>query len=633
MAKKNLNPEDTKQTEQKTSTESVKKTTTKSQRAFKKRPWYRNPLVILLLVFFLMAGLARLFTWDNSTNVDYGTLITRIENKDFKKVEVQDQNVRIYPKDEKEKPLTGVIPNTSDFNEDLRRVNVDPKTNEIFFIERPQFDVLSIISVVLMVIFIGVIGYIIFSTRNIASGGPMMNFGDSRAKLFTGEKQDIKFDQIQGVDEAIEDVKEIVSFLKSPEKYLKLGARIPKGVLLIGSPGTGKTLLARAIAGEAGVPFYFTSGSEFEEMLVGAGASRVRDLFAKAKKTSPSIIFIDEIDSIARKRQMVVQSGNTEQTLNQILVEMDGFDKNTNVIVIAATNRPDVLDPAILRPGRFDRRITLELPDVKGREEILKVHAKNKPLSADVNLTSVAKRTIGFSGADLENTLNEAAILAAKYGRNEIIPEDIEEAATKVTIGPAKKRAKSEKQKKLVAYHEAGHAIAGYFMKDADKVHRISIVSRGYTGGVTMYLPEEDEFELKTDKKFFSDLVTLYGGRTAEKLKLDSISTGASSDIQRATQIARDMVKKYGMSPLGYIDLEGEEDYYGMSKNPYSEKTAEAIDSEVNRILSEAQKECERILSENMDKLDKISDILIEKEVIEGEEFYAFMEGKNETTA
>ncbi len=474
--------------------------------------------------------------------------------------------------------------------------------------------------------FIGLFGYSLISARNIASSGPIIGFGDTRAKLFVGEKQDIKFDQVKGIDEAVEEVKEIVNFLKNPEKYIKIGARIPKGVLLVGQPGTGKTLLARAIAGEAGVPFFFTSGSEFEEMLVGTGASRVRDLFNKAKDAAPAIIFIDEIDSIARKRGTVIYSGNTEQTLNQILVEMDGFDKNTNIIVIAATNRPDVLDPAILRPGRFDRRVVLDLPDIKGREEILKVHAANKPLASDIDLHIVAKRTIGFSGADLENMLNEAAIIAVKEGREEITYSDIEEAAIKVTIGPAKKRAKSEKMKKLTAYHEAGHAIAGYFMEEADRVHRISIVSRGYTGGVTMYLPNEDVEELKTEKKFFAELVVLYGGRTAEKLVFGDVSTGASSDIERATKIARDMVKKYGMSPLGYIDFDDSEDSY-VGRHVYSDKTAEQIDQEVRNILTKAQRMCEDILTQHRDSLDMIARILMEKEVIEGDEFYKLMEG------
>lgn len=590
-----------------------------------RKPWYKNPIILLIIVFVLLAIVARVWTLDGGQEVDYATLVTRIEKKDYQKVEVQDQTVKITPKNQNEKPIYGTIPSPTDFRDDLRKIGVNPDASDIYFVARSEIDILSIISIVLIIVFIGIVGYSLLSARSMASGGSMMGFGDSKAKLFTGTKQNVKFDQIQGAEEAVDEVKEIVSFLKNPEKYLKLGARIPKGVLLAGAPGTGKTLLARAIAGEADVPFFFTSGSEFEEMLVGAGAARVRDLFAKAKKSAPAIIFIDEIDSIARRRQLVVQSGNSEQTLNQILVEMDGFDKNTNVIVIAATNRPDVLDPAILRPGRFDRRIMLELPDVLGREEILKVHSENKPLSKDVDLSIVARRTIGFSGADLENTLNEAAIIAAKHNRSEIKPEDIEEAATKVTIGPAKKRVKSDKLKKLTAYHEAGHAIAGYFMPEAEKVHKISIVSRGYTGGVTMFLPEEDSTELRTDKKFYSELVTLYGGRTAEKLRMDNVSTGASSDIQRATQIARDMVKKYGMSSLGYIDYEAEDDYYGSVNNPYSEKTAESIDIEVSKILNEAQKECERILNENLNCLDELSKILIEREAMEGDEFYDFM--------
>lgn len=591
----------------------------------KEAEWYKSPVFWIILFFISVVFGFSFFFNSNSMEVEYGEAMNRIVKADYEKVDIEINRLVIYPKDKAEKIVVATIPDQRVVTEDLRRLEINPTTRSIFFKEPPQFDFFTILIAVSFVLLTGAIIWGFISTRNITSGGPMMGFGDSKAKLFIGKKQDIKFHDIQGADEAVDEVKELVSFLKTPEKYIKVGARIPKGVLLVGSPGTGKTLLARAIAGEAEVPFFFTSGSEFEEMLVGAGASRVRDLFAKAKKNAPSIIFIDEIDSIARKRGTIIHSGNTEQTLNQILVEMDGFDKNTNVIIIAATNRPDVLDPAIMRPGRFDRRIMLELPDVRGRLEILKVHSKNKPLAKDVDLETVAKRTIGFSGADLENALNEAAINAAKENRTEITAKDIEEAATKVTIGPAKKRAKSDKMKKVTAYHEAGHALAGFYMEEADQVHRISIVSRGYTGGVTMYIPDEDVTELKTDKKFFAELVTLFGGRTAEKLNFDSITTGASSDIQRATQIARDMVKKYGMSKLGYVDLDAEDDYVGNSTNPYSEKTAEQIDSEVNEILVKAQKECERILSEHKEQLDKIANELIEKEVIEGDDFYVFM--------
>jgi cell division protease FtsH len=593
-----------------------------------KKPWYKNPFTLLVILFLLSALIGKFLTLDNQKNeLDFGQMVTRVKNNDYEKVEVTDSSVKLFPKNKEEKPATAENISKNGFKEALKDVGVNPDREGIFYKDdSSSIDrFISIISTLALIIFIGVIGFSFFSARNMASGGPMIGFGETKAKLFVGKKQDITFSNVQGAEEAVEEVREIVSFLKTPDKYLKMGARIPKGVLLYGPPGTGKTLLARAIAGEAGVPFFFTSGSEFEEMLVGTGASRVRDLFSKAKKAAPSIIFIDEIDSIAKKRGLVLNSGNTEQTLNQILVEMDGFDARTNVIVIAATNRPDVLDPAILRPGRFDRRIVLELPDVKGREEILKVHAKNKPLAADLNLEVIAKRTIGFSGADLENMLNEAAIIAAQADRKEIQMEDIEESATKVMIGPAKKRPKSEKQKKLVAYHEAGHAVAAYYLKDTDKIHRISIVSRGFTGGVTMYLPNEDDYELRTEAKFKADLISLYGGRIAEKLAMDSISTGASNDIQRATQIAKDMVRKYGMSSLGYIDFNKEEGEYYMGGKDYSDKTAENIDMAVKEILAEAEKRCEEILSQNRPKLDKVADILMEKEVIESEEFYELM--------
>lgn len=622
----NDKPEQSQKPERNDPKKIINKLPSKVREGFPKRPWYKNPLVLLVILFVLAGFVGKLLSLDNpKPETDFGTVVAKIEKKEYDKVEVYPDSVKLFPKNKDEKPITASITNQEDFRQALKEVNVGPATENILYKHPSNFDILSILSVVSLLALAGFMAFSLFSAKSIATGGPMMGFGDTKAKLFVGRKQDITFDQVKGIDEALEEVREIVSFLKTPEKFIKLGARIPKGVLLVGPPGTGKTLLARAIAGEAAVPFFFTSGSEFEEMLVGTGASRVRDLFTKAKKAAPSIIFIDEVDSIARKRGMVLNSGNTEQTLNQILVEMDGFDKTTNVIVIAATNRPDVLDPAILRPGRFDRRVVLDLPDVKGREDILKTHAKNKPLGSDVNLETVAKRTIGFSGADLENTLNEAAIIAAKAARQEIIAADIEEAATKVTIGPAKKRAKSEKQKKLVAYHEAGHAIVGFYAKDTDKVHRISIVSRGYTGGVTMYLPQEDELELRTDAKFKAELVTLYGGRSAEKLVFNNVTTGASSDIKRATQIARDMVKKYGMSSLGYVDYEEKDDQY-IQQNPYSEKTSEEIDKAVRDLIDEAQKEAEEILTKNRKKLDELAELLIEKEVLESEEFYEFMQ-------
>lgn len=483
----------------------------------------------------------------------------------------------------------------------------------------------QILTVLTLVGFV-VLGFIIFRGAQ-SSGMGISQFGQSKAKVFFGSKTDTTFKDVAGIDEAREELNEIVDFLRNPNKYRKLGARIPKGILMVGAPGTGKTLLARAIAGEAGVPFFHTSGSEFEEMLVGAGASRVRDLFAKAKKAAPSLIFIDEIDAVARKRGTRIQSGTTEQTLNQILVEMDGFEKNTNVIVIAATNRPDVLDPAILRPGRFDRQVRIELPDVEGRKQILEIHGKNKPFASDVNLEKIAKRTVGFSGADLENILNEAAIIAAKDGNKEINMNDIDEAVSKVVLGPAKKsRKRTENELKLVAYHEAGHAVVSKYTPNSTPVDRISIVSRGSSGGVTMFLPENDEY-IMSKRKLLADITVSLGGRAAEEVALDDISTGASNDIEKATAVARRMVQKFGMSKkLGlvqYGDFE-ENEYlgyaYGNSKE-FSDKTAEEIDSEVKDIVAKAYENAVKILQENRDKLDRVAKELLEKEVLGKEEF------------
>ena len=485
-------------------------------------------------------------------------------------------------------------------------------------------DVLTILTLVGFV----VLGVLLFRGMQGSSMG-IMQFGQSKAKVFFGAKPDVTFKDVAGIDEAREELNELVDFLRDPNKYRKLGARIPKGVLMVGAPGTGKTLLARAIAGEAGVPFFHTSGSEFEEMLVGAGASRVRDLFAKAKKAAPSLIFIDEIDAVARKRGTRIQSGTTEQTLNQILVEMDGFERNTNVIVLAATNRPDVLDPAILRPGRFDRQIRIDLPDMQGRKEILEVHGKNKPFDADVDLEKIAKRTVGFTGADLENILNEAAIIAAKVGKKTISMEDIEKAVSKVVLGPAKKsRKRTDKEVQLVAYHEAGHAVVAKFTPDATPVDKISIVSRGSSGGVTMFIPEKDEY-ITSRRKLIADITVSLGGRAAEEVALDDISTGASNDIEKATMVAKRMIQKFGMSEkLGLVRYGEFEDNeylgygYGESKD-FSEKTAEEIDLEVRNLIQECYKNARQILIDNRDKLDAVANALLEKEVMGKEEFEA----------
>lgn len=490
-------------------------------------------------------------------------------------------------------------------------------------------DILSILSLAGLV----VLGIFLF--RGIqSSGSSLSRFGQSRARMFWGEKQNITFADVAGIDEAKEELTEIVQFLKNPEKFRKLGARIPKGVLMVGPPGTGKTLMARAIAGEAGVPFFHTSGSEFEEMLVGAGASRVRDLFEKAKKAAPALIFIDEIDAVARKRGTTIQSSTTEQTLNQILVEMDGFEQNLDVIVIAATNRPDVLDPAILRPGRFDRRVFLELPDAEGRKKILQIHSQNKPLGPDVILDKLAKRTIGFSGAELENTLNEAAIIAAKRGAKEISYLDIEEAASKVMMGPAKtSRKRDDYTLKLVAYHEAGHAVVSKFVPQANPVHRVSIISRGGAGGVTEFLPL-DENMITSRTKLLSHLAVALGGRAAEEIFMDDVSTGASNDISQATNIVRNMVQKYGMSEkLGLIkygdsaDLEHLGYGYGENKE-YSEETAKIIDEEVRRIMNEAYAKAKDVLTKQRTKVDDLVKMLLEKEVVEDHEFNSLFEDK-----
>jgi len=497
----------------------------------------------------------------------------------------------------------------------------------------PPWWITMLPSAIIFILFIGF--WIFFMKQSKGGGAGGMNFGKSRARMHTNDKDRVTFDDVAGADIEKAELEEIVEFLKAPQKFTTLGAKIPRGVLLVGPPGTGKTLLAKAVAGEAGVPFFSISGSDFVEMFVGVGASRVRDLFEQAKKNSPSIVFIDEIDAVGRQRGAGLGGGHDEreQTLNQLLVEMDGFSVNQGVIIIAATNRPDILDKALLRPGRFDRQVVVTAPGMQGREDILKVHAKNKPLADDVDLKVIAKITVGFTGADLANLLNEAAILAARRNRTEITMEDIDDAMIKVEVGTEKKgRQYSEKEKRLTAYHEAGHALISKLLPDRHPVHQVSIIPRGMTGGYTMYRPKEDKF-YSTKSEMFAEIIELLGGRAAEKIVLNDISTGASNDIERASNIARQMVTKFGMSDsIGPINYGSDSDEvfigrdFAHSKN-YSEQISAEIDSEVRKIITQCYEKCLALINENLDKLESVAAVLLEREVITGEEFETVFAG------
>ncbi|MCI8554434.1 MAG: ATP-dependent zinc metalloprotease FtsH [Clostridiales bacterium] len=540
--------------------------------------------------------------------------------------------------------LTYQVPDVSLFVQDLRliferKLDADPDFVPPANDYEPASQlpwILNLLPSVLIVVAFVVMFLMVRRSMSSIDGGKVMGFGKARIKQPSEDKRKTTFADVAGADEEKEELREIVDFLKSPKKFKELGARVPKGVLLVGPPGTGKTLLARAVAGEAGVPFFSISGSDFVEMYVGVGASRVRDLFDQAKKNSPCIIFIDEIDAVGRQRGAGLGGGHDEreQTLNQMLVEMDGFGSNDGVIMIAATNRPDILDPALTRPGRFDRQIVVNYPDIKGREEILKVHARGKPLAPDVELSVIAKSTAGFTGADLENLLNEAALLAARRGLHSITMPEIEEATIKVVMGTEKRsHVITDKEKKLTAFHEAGHAVVTYYCPTQDPVHQISVIPRGMAGGYTMSLPEHDR-SYRARKEMLEGIQVLLGGRVAEALVLDDISTGASNDIERATETARGMITKYGMSdklgPIMFGSAGSNEVFlgrdFGHTRN-YSEQVAAEIDEEINRLIRESYRETERKLTEHLDQLHAVARYLFVNEKADGEQFRAIMEG------
>ncbi len=581
-------------------------------------------LGLLFLPFFLS-----LFTADADKEISLSKLVSDVREDKIEKIGIAGKELRTTYKDGSEK--VALKEEGQDLVSIFKAAEIDlTKTDlEIQSVSIGSLIwelVLSFLPVLLM------IGVFLFIFRQ-AKGGQdgILGIGKSKAKLFVKGKQNTKFSAVGGMDEAKAELEEIVDFLKSPKKYLKVGARTPKGVLLVGPAGTGKTLLARAVAGEAGVQFLSIAGSEFMEMLVGVGASRARDLFATAKKLAPSIIFIDEIDAIGRARGRGNMGGHDEreQTLNQILVEMDGFSQNDNVIVMAATNRADMLDPALVRPGRFDRRVLVSLPDLVEREFIIKIHAKNKPFVKSLKWEKVARRTVGFSGADIENMLNEAAISVAREKREEITLEDIEEAALKVKLGPSKKRLQDDLEKKMTAYHEIGHSIVAHVSPHADAVHRVSIISRGRALGFTLTPPEKDKLQT-TKSELLDDIAVLLGGRAAEKLIFNELTAGASSDIQQATKIARAMVMDYGMSPLGPMNFSPQYDVgystaWGEPAN-ISQKLQEQVDEEIKKFIDAGQKNADDLLKKYKSKLDKISLKLIEVETLDGDEFEKLMD-------
>ena len=587
-------------------------------------------LVIIVLVAFLVPAVSN----PTSNKITYAELISKIKNNEVTDVAISydKETARVKLKNDetiKRVNISDIENLMTNLNESMQNGSVKVSTDNQPFLETISNWILPISSIVL--IFMLWTMLMSFTTMRQGGGqGGQVAFGKSKARMINQEdKTKLTFKDVAGIDEEKEELEEVVEFLKNPKKFTDMGARIPKGVLLVGQPGTGKTLLAKAVAGEAGVPFFFISGSDFVEMYVGVGASRVRDLFQEAKRNAPCIIFIDEIDAVGRQRGAGIGGGHDEreQTLNQMLVEMDGFSANEGVIVLAATNRPDVLDKALLRPGRFDRQIVVPAPDVKAREQILAVHSKKKTFADDVDMKLIAKNTSGFVGADLENLLNEAALLAARQDHKAIEQKDIEDAMVKVTMGPEKRtRVRSDKEKKLVAYHEGGHAVVSKFLSTQDPVHEISIIPRGMAGGYTMYRPSEDKsFISKTEME--EQIISLLGGRVAEEIAIGDISTGASNDIERATAIAKSMITKYGMNErLGTVTYgsESQEVFLGRDlaqEKTYSEETAAIIDEEIKKMIATSYQRAKELLEQNRDKLDAVAKVLIEREKITEEEF------------
>ena len=622
-----------------------------------KKSFLRGPLIwlVILVLVVLMSQMLTLPLETESKEISYSEFLELVRNERIAQLVVSEYDAYGLYKDSTIAPssfpdkydFTLQIPNdVASFHNDLRQIVAAKKgvdastvtaldygftlTNEP--VPEPAWWVEWIPFAVIMLVF-GLFWFL-FMRQQTGGNNKVMSFGKAHARVMTDDKNRVTFAQVAGADEEKEELREIVEFLKHSDRFLKLGARIPKGVLLIGPPGTGKTLLAKAVAGEAGVPFFSISGSDFVEMFVGVGASRVRDLFEQAKRNAPAIIFIDEIDAVGRQRGAGLGGGHDEreQTLNQLLVEMDGFSANEGVIVLAATNRPDILDRALLRPGRFDRQVTVNYPDVKGREEILKVHSKGKPLAPEVSLATLAKRTPYMTGADLENVMNEAAILAARKNAQTISMTELEEAITLVQVGPEKKsRVITEKDKKLVAFHEAGHAVLAYLLPGCDEVHKVSIIPRGGAGGYTMTMPNEEKHYI-SGARLRDQIVELLGGHVAEKLVLGDVSTGSTSDLSRASELARSMVTEYGMSEeIGPVYLGGDQEVFvgrdfGHTRN-YSEELAAKVDEQMSGILHTALERATRLLSENREKLDRIAAELMEREKLDKDEFETLMQG------